>query len=212
MKYNGLIIFGEMGSGKDTLADYIIEIERNTKKYGLGDVIRSMKPVVLVSPDWSGNERGFFQLVADKLREIDINILNKYALSTMITDNVELKEINQNSKWEDIYENLERVNEKILPMIVGGRTKDDYDFWKKAGFLMVGITALKENRFGRLVIRDGEEVAKNSNPNHNTEKEVASLVERADIVVNNDGDLEDLKREAQVVLDYLRSEERKNDF
>lgn len=212
MKYNGLIIFGEMGSGKDTLADYIIEIERNTKKYGLGDVIRSMKPVVLVSPDWSGNERGFFQLVADKLREIDINILNKYALSTMITDNVELKEINQNSKWEDIYENLERVNEKILPMIVGGRTKDDYDFWKKAGFLMVGITASKENRFGRLVIRDGEEVAKNSNPNHNTEKEVASLVERADIVVNNDGDLEDLKREAQVVLDYLRSEERKNDF
>lgn len=212
MKYNGLIIFGEMGSGKDTLADYIIEIERNTKKYGLGDVIRSMKPVVLVSPDWSGNERGFFQLVADKLREIDINILNKYALSTMITDNVELKEINQNSKWEDIYENLERVNEKILPMIVGGRTKDDYDFWKKAGFLMVGITALKENRFGRLVIRDGEEVAKNSNPNHNTEKEVASLVERADIVVNNDGDLEDLKREAQGVLDYLRSEERNNDF
>ena len=212
MKYNGLIIFGEMGSGKDTLADYIIEIERNTKKYGLGDVIRSIKPVVLVSPDWSGNERGFFQLVADKLREIDINILNKYALSTMITDNVELKEINQNSKWEDIYENLERVNEKILPMIVGGRTKDDYDFWKKAGFLMVGITESKENRFGRLVIRDGEEVAKNSNPNHNTEKEVASLVERADIVVNNDGDLEDLKREAQVVLDYLRSEERKNDF
>lgn len=212
MKYNGLIIFGEMGSGKDTLADYIIEIEGNTKKYGLGDVIRSLKPVVLVSPDWTGNERGFFQLVADKLREIDINILNKYALSTMITDNVELKEIRQNSKWEDIYENLERVNEKILPMIVGGRTKDDYDFWKKAGFLIVGITASKENRFGRLVIRDGEEVAKNSNPNHNTEKEVATLVEKADIVVNNDGDLEDLKREAQVVLDYLRNEERKNDF
>ncbi len=212
MNYNGIIIFGEMGSGKDALADYIIATDGNTKKYGLGDVIRSLKPVVLVSPEWKGNERGFFQLVADKLREIDINILNKYALSMMITDNVELKEISQATKWEDIYENLKEVNTKILPMIVGGRTKDDFDFWKKAGFLIVGITATKENRYARLVARDGEEVAKNSNPNHNTEKEVAVLVEKADLIVNNDGTLDDLKVKAQITLDFFKSEERKNEF
>ena len=201
MKYNGIIIFGEMGSGKDALADFIIEKESKVKKYGLGDVIRAMKPIISVSPDWRENERGFFQLIADKLREIDMNILNKYALGKMIQENTEdAKTVLQETKWEDIMENLEKVNEKTLPMIVGGRTKDDYDFWKKAGFLIVGITATKENRYSRLVTRDGEEVAKNRNPNHNTEKEVAVLVDKATIVVNNDGTLEDLKDRAEDVL------------
>ena len=208
MKYNGIIIFGEMGSGKDALADFIIDFEPKTKKYGLGDIIRNMKPIVAISPEWSGNERGFFQLVADKLREIDMNILNKYALSRMITENAQLHPVAQESKWNDIYENLERVNENILPMIVGGRTKDDFDFWKKAGFLIVGITATKENRYQRLVLRDGEEVAKNSNPNHNTEKEVAVLVDKADFIANNDGTLEDLKIKAKEILHYFENEER----
>lgn len=206
MSYNGIIIFGEMGSGKDTLADFIIELETKTKKYGLGDIIRNMKPIVAISPEWSGNERGFFQLVADKLREIDMNILNKFALSRMITENTALHKVSQETKWEDIYENLRRVNQEILPMIVGGRTKDDFDFWKKAGFLIVGITATKENRFHRLVLRDGEEVAKNSNPNHNTEKEVAILVEKADFIANNDGSLEDLKVKAEEVLAFFHAQ------
>lgn len=212
MKYNGIIIFGEMGSGKDALADYIIDLQPKTKKYGLGDIIRNMKPIVAISPEWSGNERGFFQLVADKLREIDMNILNKYALSKMITENAELHPVAQETKWDDIYENLRRANETILPMIVGGRTKDDFDFWEKAGFLIVGITATKENRYQRLVLRDGEEVAKNSNPNHNTEKEVAMLVEKADFIANNDRTLEDLKTKAQEVLHYFENEERTNLF
>lgn len=208
MNYNGIIIFGEMGSGKDALADFIIALEPKTKKYGLGDIIRNMKPIVSISPEWDGNERGFFQLVADKLREIDMNILNKYALSKMITENATLHHVSQETKWDDLYENLRRVNENILPMIVGGRTKDDYDFWKKAGFLVVGITATKENRYQRLVVRDGEEVAKNSNPNHNTEKEVALLVEKADFIANNDGTMEDLDGKAKEVLDYFHNEER----
>lgn len=212
MKYNGIIIFGEMGSGKDALADFIINLEPKTKKYGLGDIIRNMKPIVSISPEWRGNERGFFQLVADKLREIDMNILNKYALSRMITENAQLHQVSQETKWDDIYENLRRVNESILPMIVGGRTKDDYDFWKKAGFLVVGITATKENRYQRLVLRDGEEVAKNSNPNHNTEKEVAMLVEKADFIANNDGSLDDLLVKAREILDYFENEERTNLF
>ena len=205
MEYNGIIIFGEMGSGKDTLADYIIEKENKVKKYGLSDIIRGMKPVVSVSPEWKNNERGFMQLVADKLREIDMNILNKYALGKMIQDNAEQVEITQDRKWDEINENLRRVNQKIIPMIVGGRTKDDFDFWKKSGFLIVGITATKENRFARLVARDGEEVAKNSNPNHNTEKEVASLVEKAAMIINNDGTLEEIKEKASDVLEtYLK--------
>ena len=49
---------------------------------------------------------------------------------------------------------------------------------------------------GRFI---GEEVAKNSNPNHNTEKEVALLVDKADFIANNDGSLEDLMEKAKEV-------------
>ena len=50
MRYNGIIIFGEMGSGKDTLADYLIEKDNRIKKYGLGDIIRVIKAVTKVDP------------------------------------------------------------------------------------------------------------------------------------------------------------------
>ena len=201
MKYNGIIIFGGMGSGKDCLADFIIEKDKKAKKYGLGDVIRSFKPIISVVPKWQDNERSFYQTISDKLREIDIDILNEYALSKMINENAEYLPVNKETKWEDIDRNMKNVCKNILPMIVGGRTQADYDYWKNAGFLVVGLEATKENRLKRLIKRDGEEVALNSNVSHNTEVAVAEIASRADIVVNNDGSFDDLLIGVKDVLD-----------
>ncbi len=198
-RYNGIIIFGEMGSGKDTLADMIIEENPRIKKYGLGDIIRSMKPILSVSPQWKGKERGFYQSIADKLREIDKNILNKYCLSKMFSDysKGELKEVTLEHELEDICFNLNSINKEFTPMIVGGRTYYDYDYWQSIGFMIVGIKTDKDLRMNRLILRDGEEVAKKSDPNHNTEKNVADIVEKADYIVDNNGTLEELRKKVK---------------
>ncbi len=200
-EYNGIIIFGEMGSGKDTLADMIIEEHPGIKKYGLGDLIRSMKPILRVSPQWKGKERGFYQSIADKLREIDNNILNKYCLSKMFSEysKGELREVTLENELEDISFNLNLVNKEFIPMIVGGRTYDDYDYWKSIGFMIVGIKTDKDLRMNRLILRDGEEVAKKSDPNHNTEKNVVDIVKKADCVLENNGTLEDLRKKVKKI-------------
>ena len=201
-KYNGIIIFGEMGAGKDTLADILIELKPEIKKYGLGDLIRSLKPILRVTPEWKGNERGFYQQAADKLREIDINILNYFALSKIFENcrGKELKVISLEHKQEDIRDNLKKVNEEYIPMIVGGRTFADYDYWSGIGFVVVGIVTDLEKRMERLIIRDGQEVAEKSDPNHNTEKNVREIVAKADYVVDNNGTLEELEHKAKELL------------
>lgn len=206
MHYNGIIIFGEMGSGKDTLADFIIEKEPRVKKYGLGDIIRTIKPVALVDPKWFGNERTLYQNFADKLREINYDILNEYALGKMFQENLGSDfKITEDNYYGDINNIFKKIREEknVIPMIVGGRTFSDYNYWKKMGFLITGITVDKNKRIERLIKRDGESVAQNSDSTHNTEKDVKEIIGKADITVNNDGTLEDLKIEAHKVLSSL---------
>lgn len=207
MVYNGIIIFGEMGSGKDTLADIMIDIDDRIKKYGLGDFIRTIKPVSLVDPTWYGNERTLYQTFADKLRQIDINILNHFALSKMLSESLGnefiLRENNYREDLDILFKKI-RDEKNILPMIVGGRTFADYDYWRERGFLVVGIDITFENRCKRLSERDGEKVAKNSNSNHNTEKDVKKIIEIADVLVDNNESLDHLKEESKKVLDLFK--------
>lgn len=52
-------------------------------KYNLSALIRIIQPYASISPEWIGNERTLYQIYADKLREIDINILNKYTIGVI---------------------------------------------------------------------------------------------------------------------------------
>ncbi|PKK40030.1 hypothetical protein ABB02_00825 [Clostridiaceae bacterium JG1575] len=195
MSYNGIIIFGEMGSGKDTLADFIIEEDRRVKKYGLGDIIRLIKKVTLVDPQWFGDERSFMQRVADKLREIDMDILNHFALAKMLEENLKDFQLTKDHYREDLDALFQRVRDEgnTVPMIVGGRTWMDYEYWKNRGFLTVGLTASPENRRIRLILRDGEQIAQKSDFTHNTEMDVRDIIEKCELIVSNDGDLKELK-------------------
>ena len=198
MSINGIIIFGEMGSGKDTLADLVIEADHRIKKYGLGDIIRLIKKVTLVDPVWFGDERTFMQLAADKLREIDMDILNHFALAKMLEENLadfKLTKENYREDLDGLFRKI-RLEADTIPMIVGGRTWKDYDYWTKRGFLAVGILVDAEKRILRLTERDGEEVAQKSNSAHNTEKDVRNIIDRCEIKVDNNGSLEALKSEA----------------
>jgi len=59
-----------------------------------------------------------------------------------------------------LLEHIKRIREIEIPIIVGGRTIADFDFWTEKGFLAVGLEVDKDIRFERLVLRDGLEIAK----------------------------------------------------
>lgn len=202
MAFNGIIIFGEMGSGKDTLADLITEQDQRIKKYGLGDIIRLIKKVTLVDPAWFGDERSFMQLAADKLREIDMDILNHFALAKMLEDNLTEITLTKENYRQDLDRLFRKIKEEAntIPMIVGGRTWKDYDYWTSRGFLAVGIVVDAEKRIDRLTERDGEEIAGKSNSAHNTEKDVQAIIDKCEVKVDNNGTLESLKHEAARVI------------
>lgn len=78
---SGIIIFGEMGSGKDELADLLKRSIKNSEVYKLGMLCRDIMRIVKVNHNWIDKERELGQTIADKLREIDQNIMNDYVLS-----------------------------------------------------------------------------------------------------------------------------------
>lgn len=209
MAYNGIIIFGEMGSGKDTLADQIIEQDQRIKKYGLGDIIRLIKKVTLVDPVWFGDERTFMQLAADKLREIDLDILNHFALAKMLEENLSEISLSKDHYREDLDGLFHKIRQEsnTIPMIVGGRTWKDYEYWTSRGFLDVGILVDAHKRIDRLTVRDGDEIAQKSNSAHNTEKDVRDIIDQCAVKVDNNGSLEDLKQEAARVVSLFEAKE-----
>ncbi|MFZ2258076.1 MAG: hypothetical protein WAV55_08055 [Clostridiaceae bacterium] len=209
MAYNGIIIFGEMGSGKDTLADQIIEQDQRIKKYGLGDIIRLIKKVTLVDPVWFGDERTFMQLAADKLREIDLDILNHFALAKMLEENLSEISLSKDHYREDLDGLFHKIRQEsnTIPMIVGGRTWKDYEYWTSRGFLDVGILVDAHKRIDRLTVRDGDEIAQKSNSAHNTEKDVRDIIDQCAVKVDNNGSLADLKQEAARVVSLFEAKE-----
>lgn len=208
MRYNGIIIFGEMGSGKDTLADHLIDNDKRIRKYGLGDIMRIIKDVSLVDPAWFGNERGFMQTCADKLREIDMDILNHYALSRMLKENLGEFTLSKENYRKDLDALFHKIitEKNVIPIIVGGRTFKDFDYWTSRGFLSVGLEASKENRVARLISRDGEEIARRSDSGHNTERDVPVIIKKAEYIVDNNKGTEELFRQADELLNFFNSE------
>lgn len=204
--YNGIAIFGEMGSGKDALAEQFCALRKNSIIYKMSMLCREMMKVSKVNLAWKGQERYIGQTVADKLRELDINIMCDYILA-LIYERGQKKYGWDNSCLEGeaynkaILEQLSVIRNYELSIIVGGRTLTDLEYWKSKNYLIVGIKVSDEVRKSRLISRDGEEMVKNSSYEHNTEIDVAHIVnDLSDEVIINDGTLEELKKVAEKLL------------
>lgn len=151
-------------------------------------------------------ERYIGQTVADKLREMDINIMCDYILS-LIYESGQKKygwdNINLEGEAFDkaLKEQLSQIREVELPIIVGGRTLSDLNYWRDKGYMILGIRISPEIRKKRLISRDGEETVKNSNTQHNTEVDVPYILDNlCHEVIFNDGTLEELKEAAEQIL------------
>ncbi|MDP4087863.1 MAG: hypothetical protein Q8930_01180 [Bacillota bacterium] len=204
--YNGIVIFGEMGAGKDALAAEFGAIKENSRIYNIGILCREMMKIAKVNPSWRGLERYIGQTTADKLREMDVNIMCDYILALIYErgqrkygwDNAGLEGEDFNRA---ILEQLSAMRKDELSIIVGGRTMEDLEYWRGKNFLIVGVKVSEEIRRSRLISRDGERVVKNSSSTHNTEADVPRIVdELSDEIIYNDGTLKDLRNAAEELL------------
>ncbi|OVE68229.1 hypothetical protein CCS79_09950 [Clostridium diolis] len=184
--YNGITIFGEMGSGKDELAKQIETLHGTVEKYNIGDLCRNIMKVSKVNSKWKGSERQLGQKIANKLREIDYNIMNDYVYACIYEKN----------------SILTSVDPSPLRIIIGGRTFHDLKYWKSKEYLIVGISAFDEHRINRLNNRDHNISLKiNEAFKHNTETEAHKIVDNyCDKKITNNGTLHDLRVEAKKIL------------
>lgn len=204
--FNGIVIFGEMGAGKDELANQICVLREKAKIYKISVLCREMMKVSKINPRWRGQERYIGQTVADKIRELDVNIMCDYILA-LIYENWQGKYGWDNSGLEDdeykeaLLEQLAVIRNEEIPVIVGGRTFTDLHYWKTKGYLVIGVKISEEVRYERLISRDGEATVNNSSSEHNTESEVPYIIHNlCDEVILNDGTIEDLRSAAENIL------------
>lgn len=204
--YNGIVIFGEMGAGKDVLAEQFCQLREKAKIYKISVLCREMMKVSKVNPKWRGLERYIGQTIADNIRDMDINIMCDYIL-TLIYEKGQKKYGWDNSNLEEeefnkaLLEQLSILRNDEVSIVVGGRTLTDLEYWKSKNYLTVGIKISEEVRKNRLLCRDGEEMVKNSSAEHNTEIEVPNIINNlCHEVIMNDGTLEDLKISAEKLL------------
>ncbi|HEY5562059.1 MAG TPA: hypothetical protein VIK72_09955 [Clostridiaceae bacterium] len=206
--FNGVVIFGEMCTGKDTLGDMLMDLDKKCNKYNIGNVVRQFFPILKVNQSFKGKNRILGQRLADKLREVDPQILNDYCLSVYYEKwekFFQWKEAPDIDFKETLMKRLSQIKLKEIPLIIGGRTYDDFNYWSGKKFLTLGITCQSDIRFDRLVKRDGIEIAKNSNFKHNTEIDVGEISKnKCEIVIDNSGDFSSLKKQAEYILELFK--------
>lgn len=204
--FNGIVIFGGMGAGKDELAQQVCNLRKNAKIYKISVLCREMMKVAKVNPKWEGKERYIGQTLADKIRELDIDIMCDYILALIYErwqkkygwDNRGLKD---EEYKKALLEQLSIIRNEELSIIVGGRTITDLHYWKTKGYLILGVKVSEEVRKQRLIERDGVITVKNSSIEHNTESEIPYIVNNlCDEVILNDGTIEDLRNKAEEIL------------
>jgi hypothetical protein len=204
--YNGIVIFGEMGAGKDALAEQFCVLRNKAVIYKISVLCREMMKVSKVNPAWRGQERYIGQTIADRIRELDIDIMCDYILA-LIYEKGQRKYGWDNSALEGegfnkaLLQQLSVIRNDELSIIVGGRTMTDFNYWKNKNYLILGVKVSEVVRKNRLIERDGQEMVDNSSSEHNTEVDVPNIINNlCHEVVLNDGTLEDLKNSAEEVL------------
>jgi dephospho-CoA kinase len=204
--YNGIVIFGEMGAGKDALAEQFCLLRERAIIYKISVLCREMMKVSKVNPAWRGLERYIGQTIADRIRELNIDIMCDYILALIYEKGQkkygwDISSLEGEEYNAALLEQLSIIREDELSIVVGGRTITDLNYWKNRNYLIVGIKVSDEVRKNRLISRDGQEMVKNSSSEHNTEIDVPNIINNlCHEVILNDGTLEDLKNTAEELL------------
>lgn len=179
-----IIIFGQMGAGKDTVAKLIEALLPDTffLRYGLGDSIRAT--VNATAPE-AEDKRALYQKYGQSMREIfGENYWSETLLARM-----------------QAVENTEDAPVSFL--IPDGRQMDELEFWSARGFLTIGVKADDEVRATRLMARDG--VDQRHRFAHETEVSASECVAGCHYIIDNSGDVETLVDSVVSLLTHVLS-------
>lgn len=167
-----IIIFGKIASGKDTLADFLVEAF-NYKKLKLGKYIREQVDKLSLQP--FTDRRNEYQQYGQSCRRI---------FGYDVWNEATFREID--------------INLPVNFIIADGRQVNEYDYWKSKGFFTVGIFADETTRDERVIARDGK--SQKEHFNHETETQAGRCVQKSDFIVNNNGGFEELHEQIFVML------------
>lgn len=163
----GIVLFGAAGSGKDTFAEILAEFIPNSNMYNIGYLCRECMKITTVNEEWANKSRELATTVSDKLKSIYPDILNDYTYA--------------NAMMKDSF-----------PIIIGGRTITDCNYWRNKGFTIVGVDVDNDIRIARLKERDAD--FNENSLKHKTETDIPIIIqELCDVVVLNNGDISELR-------------------
>lgn len=183
MNYKGIIIFGTMGSGKDTLAAMLEERIFGSRIYKLGEDIRGFVDKVMDGDNNRAYYQDYGQMVRTNLGPDAWNRLCSYKI---------IQDIEQ-----------DKMN---LPIIADGRQENEFDYWIKRGFFTVGINTRQNIRIDRLEKRDG--TCDMERLTHGTELQAQYIVtQTVDMEVPNDLGMNELKKYSDMIAKLIREGE-----
>lgn len=188
-----IALTGGIRSGKDTVAEYFVNlidthfIETNSMVIGFSDGITDLLDTYIPDIFKEGKPRKAYQEIGQKLREFDEDVWINYALKT-----IELNEaVRPDTHY--IFRDLRQPNEaKTL---------------KELGYTIIKVVADRSLRMDRAITN--EDNFSEEDFQHETEKTI-DLIE-PDIIIENNGTLEDLYEEVEdILLSLIEHEEEAN--
>lgn len=176
-----IIIFGQMGAGKTTVAKMICKFayEKYAYEYKIASLGSEIKEI---TKKYGQGTRRENQLVGQAFREIfGKDIWNE-------------RLFNKISKEQQI-------------VIDDARQLNELCFWENLNFFPVAVIADKEIRAERLKKRDGYQ--QNIYMEHPTEKSAEYIAQTAcKYVIENNGSIEELEQKVKYFLEFLAGEKR----
>lgn len=180
-----VIIFGKMGSGKETVANYFFRVHRG--ETGQIPVIKKL---------------------SQKMNEIIIDLTGrKPTRNEKQSFGQFCRTLFGEDVWNDRLYKEYRYKYKNVPVIIeDGRQVNEFEFWKDKGFVTIYVDAPYDLRFKRLRERDGYD--QSFFANHETETGVEKIKHWCDVTIVNDKTVEDLRSQLYWVYNrYLVEEE-----
>lgn len=183
-----IVLFGKIRSGKDTVGEMLIE-NYGFNRLAFGDEIGEIIKRYFPNAFDNGKPRHHYQFIGQQFRQLDADIWIKELLRKA--------------------EVLDHMTGKPVNIVVtDARQLNEAKKLKEHGYVIVKVVASDEIRIDRM-----KKAGDNFRPEmleHETEKQV-DLVS-PDYVVPNDGTLEDLKENVDLLIEMIKEREEKGEL